>query len=275
MGRRQQPQGRPQQRQQQSSSVILPLPEKVRQVAGNGNRCENIGLWLDRFLTVNQQTWELTQDAKRRHRVMQLANQPKVGELVDALQKRYEAMLKWYEQRGFLVKRMKAKPVWRFVVGLGAAHVLETGITLHRLFGLPIVPGSALKGAARAYAKLVEGKPDDDADLIAVFGTTEKAGSVIFFDAIPLNPPKFQLDIVNPHYPNYYREQGGKPPADWESPSPVFFLTVRETPYLFAIATRSEQGNRLLDLAEQWLKGALRELGIGAKTSADYGYWAI
>ena len=85
-------------------------------------------------------------------------------------------MLKWCERRVFLVKRMKAQPIWRFVVGLGAAHVLETGITLHRLFGLPIVPGSALKGAARAYAKLVEGKPDDDADLIAVFGTTEKAG---------------------------------------------------------------------------------------------------
>ncbi len=151
---------------------------------------------------------------------------------------------------------------------------------MHRLFGLPIVPGSALKGAARAYAKLVEGKTDDDDDLIAVFGTTEKAGSVIFFDAIPLKPPKFQLDIMNPHYPNYYDNRGGTsqnlaPPADWDSPRPVFFLTVRETPYLFAIAARSEQGNRLLDLAEHWLKGALRELGIGAKTSADYGYWAI
>jgi CRISPR-associated protein Cmr6 len=279
MGRRQQPQERPQQRQQQPSPVILPLSKEVRQVAGNGNRCENIGLWLDRFLTVSLQNWEITKDAKLRRHLMQLTNQQawqsQVREELNALQKRYEAMLKWYEQRGFLAKTIEAKPIWRFVVGLGAAHVLETGITLHRLFGLPIVPGSALKGAARAYTKLVEGKPDDDADLIAVFGTTEKAGSVIFFDAIPLEPPKFQLDIMNPHYPNYYREQGGKPPADWESPSPVFFLTVRETPYLFAIAARSEQGNRLLDLAEQWLKGALRELGIGAKTSADYGYWAI
>jgi CRISPR-associated protein Cmr6 len=158
---------------------------------------------------------------------------------------------------------------------LGAAHVLETGITLHRLFGLPIIPGSALKGAAKAYAQLVEGRTDDDPELVAVFGTTEQAGSVIFFDAIPLEVPKFQLDIMNPHYPNYYREQGGKPPADWESPSPVFFLTVHATPYLFAIAARSEQGNRLLDLAEKWLKGALADLGIGAKTSADYGYWQV
>jgi CRISPR-associated protein Cmr6 len=221
---------------------------------------------------------------------------------------------------------------------LGAAHVLETGITLHRLFGLPIIPGSALKGAARTWAllKLAEelGVPilspteaaaksqtplekfeavilsqesereqaallsqllqdstiPDEAPIrnlspqelrekwqpfFEVFGSTERAGSVIFFDAIPLEVPKFQLDIMNPHYPNYYRTQGQNPPADWESPNPVFFLTVTETLYRFAIAARSEQGNRLLDLAEKWLKGALADLGIGAKISADYGYWQV
>jgi len=275
MGRRQQPQRQPQQRQEQTP--ILPLPAEVRQVAGNGDRCDNIGLWLDRFLTVNPQNWELTQDAKHRRRLIQLANKQewrdRMQKQLNALQKRYEAMLKWYEQRGFTVKRIQAQPVWRFVVGLGAAHVLETGITLHRIFGLPIIPGSALKGVARAYAQLIEGKAEDDPELIAIFGTTEQAGSVIFFDAIPVEVPKFQLDIMNPHYPNYYRAQGQSPPADWESPNPVFFLTVSKTPYRFAIASRSEQGNYFLDLAESWLKGALKELGIGAKTSADYGYW--
>jgi CRISPR-associated protein Cmr6 len=259
-------------------------------VADNGNRCDNIGLWLDRFLTVNPQNWEITQEAKRRHRLMELIGRPEwrsqMQEKLNALQNRHKAMLEWYKQRGFAVRRIPeeekppAKPVWRFVVGLGAAHVLETGITLHRLFGLPIIPGSALKGAAKAYAQLVEGRTDDDPELVAVFGTTEQAGSVIFFDAIPLEVPKFQLDIMNPHYPQYYDKRGGSSkepvsPADWDSPRPVFFLTVTETPYRFAIAARSEQGNRLLDLAEKWLKGALAELGIGAKTSADYGFWDV
>jgi len=284
MERRKQRQGQPQQRRQQPQPAILPLPAEVQQVADNGNRCDNISLWLDRFLTVNPQNWEITQEAKHRQHLMQLTRQPtwqsRVREQLNALQKRYEAMLKWYEQRGFAVKRIQAQPVWRFVVGLGAAHVLETGITLHRIFGLPIIPGSALKGAARAYAQLVEGKPEDDPELIAIFGTTERAGSVIFFDAIPLEVPKFQLDIMNPHYPQYYDKRGGTskepaPPADWDSPRPVFFLTVTETPYRFAIAARSEQGNHLLDLAESWLKGALMELGIGAKTSADYGFWDV
>jgi CRISPR-associated protein Cmr6 len=276
---------RRQQERQQLPSSILPLPREVRQVADNGNRCDNIGLWLDRFLTVNPQNWEITQEAKHRHHLTELIRRPewqsRMQEELNALQNRHEAMLEWYKQRGFAVRRIPeeekppAKPVWRFVVGLGAAHVLETGITLHRLFGLPIIPGSALKGAAKAYAQLVEGRTDDDPELVAVFGTTEQAGSVIFFDAIPLEVPKFQLDIMNPHYPNYYRTQGQNTPADWESPNPVFFLTVTETLYRFAIAARSEQGNRLLDLAEKWLKGALADLGIGAKTSADYGFWDV
>jgi CRISPR/Cas system CMR subunit Cmr6 (Cas7 group RAMP superfamily) len=152
---------RQQERQKQPSS-ILPLPREVQQVADNGNRCDNIGLWLDRFLTVNPQNWEITQEAKHRHHLMELIRRPewqiaKAREL-NALQNRHEAMLEWYKQRGFAVRRIEAKPVWRFVVGLGAAHVLETGITLHRLFGLPIIPGSALKGAARTWAlfKLAE-----------------------------------------------------------------------------------------------------------------------
>ncbi len=276
MGQRPQSSGRPRQRERDfESSAILPLPREVQQVAQNGNRCENISLWLDRFLTVDQKTWELTQDAKRRAQVKQLANASRLQGFVSALQRRCEAILRWHEQRGLIVKSFKAKLVWRFVVGLGAAHVLETSITLHRLFGLPIIPGSALKGAARAYATLAEKKEDNDPELIAVFGTTEKAGSVIFLDAIPAEVPQFQLDIMNPHYPNYYRTRGQHPPADWESPNPVFFLTVHMASYQFALAARHESGNRLLDTAEKWLRGALSELGIGAKTSAGYGYWTI
>ena len=259
------------QRQEQARRR-LPLPSEVLSIVGDGSRCENIGLWLDRYLPVNDK-WELTQDAKSRKQVFRMVNQPKLREIVDALNQRQEALLRWYERQGFEVRKFEAKPFWRFVVGLGAAHVLETGITLHRIFGLPIIPASGLKGAARAYARLVEGKTEDDREFLSVFGTTEQAGKIVFLDAIPLSTPKFELDIMNPHYPDYYREQGGKPPADWQSPNPVFFLTVSETPYLFAVASRTKGANAFLDKAEQWLKGALRELGIGAKTSADYGYW--
>lgn len=259
---------------QQQSMVRLPLPKDVAQVADNGNRCENIGLWLDRFLLVNEK-WELTQEMKHRQRVFQLASHPKVKEVAKVLNERHNALLRWYQQRGFKVREFCAEPVWRFVVGLGSAHVLETGITLHRIFGLPIIPASGLKGAARAYAQLVEGKGDDDPEIVAIFGTTEQAGKIVFLDAIPIEAPKFELDIMNPHFPEYYRTSGEQAPSDWQSPNPVFFLTVKQTKYRFAIAARTKDAITLLDTAERWLKGALTELGIGAKTSADYGYWSI
>lgn len=265
---------------QLKSMICLPLPSEVVNAADNGKKCENIGLWLDKFLPLNRQNWELTQDAKRRSGVFQIIrNNNQVQEIVNALKQRYEAILRWYEQQGFKIRQFEAKPAWRFVVGLGAAHVLETSITLHRIFGLPIIPSSGLKGAARAYAQLFEERDENDPDFVAIFGTTEQAGKIVFFDAIPLEVPKFELDIMNPHFPQYYDKRGGdknpSPPADWDSPRPVFFLTVSEIPYCFAIAVRTKDAVSLLEIVEKWLKNALKELGIGAKTSADYGYWEL
>jgi len=280
MGRRP-PRGRSSAVSQPRWLLTLPLPGEVQNIAGNGNRCSNLGLWLDRFLLWQRDAsgsrWELPKEVKERAQFFRIAQQRRqeIEGLLKALRERYDGLLAWYKRQGFTVCRFQAKPVWRFVVGLGAAHVLETGITLHRLFGLPLIPASGLKGAARAFALKMEGKREDDPDFIAVFGTTDRAGSVIFLDAIPAHLPRFKLDIMNPHYPNYYRTQGEKPPADYESPTPVFFLTVEGTPYHFALATRAEDAEALLNKAEQWLKGALQELGIGAKTSADYGYWEV
>jgi CRISPR-associated protein Cmr6 len=43
----------------------------------------------------------------------------------------------------------------RLVVGLGGKGPLEFGLTLQHVTGLPIIPGSALKGMTRAYGLLV------------------------------------------------------------------------------------------------------------------------
>ncbi len=249
-------------------------------------RIKNLSLLLDRYApwVMRNGSWNLDykqqqgQGAKGRWLRDWVGHTSRSGwimvdnEQMEALRGRFQAILSWYEQRGMRVLRFRAEPVWRFVVGLGAAHVLETSLTLHRLWGLPIIPASGLKGAARAYAAAM-GQTESEA-FRQIFGTPEQAGAVVFFDALPGKHPKFAVDIMNPHYPHYYR--GEKyPPADWDSPRPVFFLTVCETPYLFALAARRQVSSELLDTAAHWLKGALTELGIGAKTSADYGYWAI
>ena len=38
----------------------------------------------------------------------------------------------------------------RLFIGLGMAHVLETQVCRHPVYGIPYIPGSALKGLARA-----------------------------------------------------------------------------------------------------------------------------
>ncbi|MCS6872513.1 MAG: type III-B CRISPR module RAMP protein Cmr6, partial [Anaerolineae bacterium] len=47
--------------------------------------------------------------------------------------------------------RFTARLQGRLIVGLGGKGAMEFGITLHRVTGLPYVPGSALKGLTRHY----------------------------------------------------------------------------------------------------------------------------
>jgi CRISPR-associated protein Cmr6 len=111
-----------------------------------------------------------------------------------------------------------------------------------------------------------------------VFGTTGQAGRAIYFDAIPEKPPRLKLDIMNPHYPDYYGDKKNTEyPTNWQSPNPVFFLTVDEgQEFCFAVGWRGkydDEAETLRGKAEEWLKEGLLKLGAGAKTSAGYGYF--
>lgn len=206
------------------------------------------------------------------------------------------------------------KTDWRFVAGLGRKGPLEVGFTFHR-YGFPMLPGSSVKGVARAWALIqiaekthapklkdldetlsADGEEGGEKyqrwrvnqtadvqkladDFRAIFGTTATAGRAAFFDGIPSNPsnpPELELDVMNPHFPHYY--QGDRPPTDWQSPVPVYFLTVAaNTGFRFAVGWRDaldDKGQRRRDLAQTWLVEGLTQLGAGAKTGAGYGYFA-
>ncbi|WP_456321299.1 type III-B CRISPR module RAMP protein Cmr6 [Palaeococcus sp. (in: euryarchaeotes)] len=109
---------------------------------------------------------------------------------------------------------------------------------------------------------------------IEIFGTTEKEGEIIFFDALPvpdsLRDKMLEVDIMNPHYPNYY--QGNEPPGDWQTPNPIFFLTVPAgVKFQFCIAPRRKERVKLLGRTKKLLISALQEHGVGAKTAIGYG----
>jgi CRISPR-associated protein Cmr6 len=162
----------------------------------------------------------------------------------------------------------------RMVVGLGAEAVLETSIALHRTYGVPHIPGSALKGLAAHYADQHLEDPawrkGGKAHSIA-FGSTSNAGYVAFFDALPL-PRQHRLhpDVMTVHHPGYYsgkkRGDDFEPPADWDSPNPVPFLSATGR-FLVALSGQDAWVDRVFDI----LRLALDYGGVGAKTSSGYG----
>lgn len=165
---------------------------------------------------------------------------------------------------------------WRFVSGLGAAHPYETGFIWHRTLSVPYLPGSSVKGLMRAWATHWGGL-NEQQEIIRLFGAKDgeaNCGALIVFDALPSKPPTLEIDILNPHYSEYYQDST-KPPADYLSPKPVFFLTVAPgQDFEFFIAPRlgaSDQPKKDLEMGMELLLEALKTLGAGGKTAVGYG----
>src|SRR5208282_4577032 len=76
----------------------------------------------------------------------------------------------------------------RVVVGLGSESVCETGVTLHRIYGVPWIPGAALKGMTAHFAHEIAGQTNPrllfkgEAHRI-IFGDQDAAGYIVFHDA--------------------------------------------------------------------------------------------
>jgi len=184
----------------------------------------------------------------------------------------------------------------RLVIGLGGASVYETAMTLHHIYGIPYLPGSAVKGMVRSkvVAELFENMEGNrqsgalaDPGFCLIFGSPEDSivgthqGVVRFFEAFPVSAPTLRLDVMNPHYGPYYT--GDQPPADYHNPVPVPFLTVEKTDFMFFVGVEEKKntpisgsvfdGKTPLAVAVEWMERAVREQGIGAKTSVGYGYF--
>lgn len=66
------------------------------------------------------------------------------------------------EARGESVECFELQLAARLLVGAGNPSATDVGITLHRTWGVPLIPGSALKGLASSYVALVyaDGQPE-------------------------------------------------------------------------------------------------------------------
>lgn len=170
---------------------------------------------------------------------------------------------------------------WHLATGLGLSHPIENGMTWHHTLGVPYLPGSSLKGIIRTWAE--QWADIQPSEINRIFGpyhnqndkkanrVEEAVGTVIFFDALPLEPVELAADIMTPHYQEYY-SQNNKIPGDWYDPTPIPFLTVgADQLFLFAVAPRKKEFTSDVDLVLQWMEAALTTIGAGAKTSAGYG----
>jgi CRISPR-associated protein Cmr6 len=165
-------------------------------------------------------------------------------------------------------------------IGLGNASPYEVGLTLHHTYGVPYLPGSALKGLTRRAA-IHQGL--DQKTCITLFGTTvddlkdrsiePQAGYITFWDGwLEAGCQKpLQLDTITVHHPKYYQD-GGEWPTDFDDPNPVPFLSVR--PGVTFHVALSGPGNWAA-LAAQLLEYGLTHLGLGGKTNAGYGGFSV
>lgn len=197
----------------------------------------------------------------------------------------------------------------RLMTGLSIGGTLETGVITHHTYGMPLLAGSAVKGAVRAYAENLFSKRDaegkivlikDDKDierssideamqpiLNILFGADEKAdqasaGYLIWHDAwwIPTltkegkysssdDAKPFVGEIVTVHHPNYYSYKTGDA-LDMESPVPNQQLAIQGSFY-FVIEGESQW----VDFAKKLLHDMLQQFGMGTKGASGYGYFKI
>lgn len=189
------------------------------------------------------------------------------------------AFERWRNSLPEMTAANELQTVGRLIVGLGSENVLETGITLHHTYGLPVLPGSALKGLAAHYCDQVWGEQEAKYKKTGeyhklLFGTTDDSGCIIFHDAwfVPDSEKEpLKLDVMTPHHPKWL--DGSAAPTDFDSPTPVPFLSVAGK-FHVAVSWHGPSCDNALpwvNMAMECLRDALFHWGIGGKTTSGYG----
>jgi CRISPR-associated protein Cmr6 len=167
-------------------------------------------------------------------------------------------------------------------VGLGNESTLEVGLTLHHTYGMPVIPGSALKGLCRRVARDLRAGRKMSAEQCTVFfgsgeETSRSASHIVFsgawYDPDSVNGRPFRRDVVTVHHPRYYGGRGEDVwPTDCDDPNPVPFLVVcPRARFLFVLSAPSQAWG---DFASRLLQWSLEHLGVGGKANAGYGFFA-
>ena len=168
----------------------------------------------------------------------------------------------------------------RLYIGVTRDNALETGVTTSHSYGMPVIPGSAVKGLCRAAARKIGidekaeiwmfgNQPGNDADAESEADT--EIGGLIFHDAWwagDANDKPFIAEIVTPHHTEYYGSEGTTEATDFDTPVPANQIAVTGKFYFVIEGDAAWAGE-----AAKLLQAALAQIGIGGKRSSGYGFF--
>jgi CRISPR-associated protein Cmr6 len=202
---------------------------------------------------------------------------------------------------------IKLETTSRFLCGTGYSSSIEWGFNFDWTTGAPLLPGSSFKGALLSYLEFIAQNQVEDwtngqtvqlldsattwskEEILEVFGPQgnkgdSHIGGVIFYDVYPSGTDSpFEIDVITPHYKNYYSDPTQHVPDDTESPVPLHFLTVKHSViFNFCYKIQPFVGANFLQANDDW-KEKIDELivetgsnyGFGAKTASGYGYFNL
>lgn len=181
--------------------------------------------------------------------------------------------------------------------GLGGAHVRESGLTIHPVYGCPYIPASSVKGLVRRWfieaflrgeehllSDPIHDKPESENDRAAavgqlVFGSKHRRGAAQFYDVFLFKNARLVPDMNNQLFPDYYRGSQDAGDDQQAKLSGYYHVTARNIEFTFSLNLSFMSDLYLGKLDEKligqllgnWLGKALNELGIGSKTAAGFG----
>ena len=152
---------------------------------------------------------------------------------------------------------------WRLRVG-GTRGFRELLLPVfHPVFGVPYIPASSLKGAARAWARQ-NGKTKSEINKILgiLDGKIAQAAKVEFLDAFPTKEC-LSVDVATPQW----HWQNGNVAY---KPEPHPLLSMEQPHFLIGLRPTKLENAKYIPVIKEWLENALKS-GIGSRVSSGYG----
>ena len=153
-----------------------------------------------------------------------------------------------------------------------APEVYNLGMYFDYTSGLPVIPGSSIKGMLRSAIEewdfLADYKPNNGVTREEIIKTVFEGKGLsiydrdIFLDAIPIKADNklFGEDYITHH------------PTPLQNPNPVRFLRVNPgVTYQFRFILRNNDNGLKADFKEDLFKAIICTFGLGAKTNVGYG----